>query len=363
MLKNLLKTSLILIISYMLVIWSIETFIGNEGLVGEFFHENAFWKFVLYAILMTHITITSMSLSFHRFHTHKGVELHPVIDTLMQLNLWLIGGMSKLDWVSVHVYHHAHSDGPKDPHSPVQKGIWHILFLGVFDYTKAKSSEPVVKIRKTLKTNALERFIANYTLSGLVFMTLVNLVLFGPLYGSILSVINFSISPIFAVGGVNGFAHWFGYRNHNYKDNSRNLGFVFPLNFLICGELDHNNHHAHPRSCSFRHRWFEFDWGYFYITILNKLSLAKVNNAYTPQTLKKDLGEKLTLLMQKDYRFKMRLEEIAQELNTNADEVFTMVRDYIEGRKVRISNELKELVSEAKRTFYANYRLNLSYGA
>lgn len=363
MIKNIIKTSFFLGLAYFFVVGSTNHFFGPLGIAGSIWEEGAFWKFFLYAVIMTHVTITSMSLSFHRFHTHKGVILNKYLDALMQLNLWLVGGMSKLDWVSVHIYHHAHSDRPKDPHSPVQKGIWHILFLGVFDYTKAKSSEPVLKIRKTLRKNKLEGFIARHTLLGLVLTTLFNLVVFGPTYGSILSLINFSISPIFAVGGVNGFAHWFGYKNHQYRDNSRNLGFVFPLNFLICGELDHNNHHAHPKSCSFRHRWFEFDWGFFYIGLLEKIKMASVKNAYTPKTLKKELSVKVTALLERDYRFKKRLEEIANELNTSADELCQMIRDYFEGEKVKLTNELKALALEAKRTWQANTRLNLSYAA
>ena len=361
--QSIVKTGLVLIAVYGAVVLAIESLVGPIGLAGGIFEQGAWWKMALYAIAMTHITITSMSLSFHRFHTHKGVVLNKYLDALMQLNLWLVGGMSKLDWVSVHVYHHAHSDTAKDPHSPVQKGIWHILFLGVFDYTKAKGSEPVQKIRKTLKRNKLEQFIADHTLWGLIIFTFFNLVMFGPFYGSLIALINFSISPIFAVGGVNGFAHWFGYKNHEYKDNSRNLGFIFPLNFLICGELDHNNHHAHPKSCSFRHRWFEFDWGYFYIKLLRRGKLAEIKNAYTPATLRKELGIKITAMMERDYRFKKRIEEIALELNTSVDELFQMVKDYIEGKKVKLSTELKALVSEAKRTWYANSRLNLSYAS
>tara|TARA_B100001971_G_C18264602_1_gene590684 strand:+ start:1164 stop:2249 length:1086 start_codon:yes stop_codon:yes gene_type:complete len=361
MIKSILKTSAVLAGVYLGVIYLIDYALGSNGILGTIWEGNSVIKFALYAIAMTHITITSMSISFHRYHTHKGVVVNKFIDTLMQLNLWLVGGMSKLDWVSVHIYHHAHSDQPKDPHSPVQKGLLHILFLGVFDYTKAKNSPAILKIRKTLKRNKLEQFIADHTLLGLVITTFLNLVLFGTFYGSIASLINFSISPIFAVGGVNGFAHWFGYKNHNYKDNSRNLGFLFPLNFLICGELDHNNHHAHPKSCSFRHRWFEFDWGYFYIKLMNYSGLAKIKNAYTPKTLKKDLSVKLTALMEKDYRFRKRLEELAEELNTNADELFTMIKDYIEGKKVEVTKDVKALIGEAKRTLYANYKLNLSY--
>tara|TARA_B100001971_G_scaffold215192_1_gene259838 strand:- start:90488 stop:91573 length:1086 start_codon:yes stop_codon:yes gene_type:complete len=355
------QTSLKLILTYLAVIAGIYYLFGSYGLVGDIWAENSFWKFLIYGVLITHITITSMSLSFHRFHTHKGVTFNPIIDALMQLNLWLVGGMSKLDWVSVHIYHHAFSDKKEDPHSPVQKGLLHILFLGVFDYSNAKTSEPVLRIRKTIRRNKLEQFIADHTLMGLVILTAFNLIMFGPLYGSILSVINFSVSPIFAVGGVNGFAHWVGYKNHNYHDNSRNLGFVFPLNFLICGELDHNNHHAHPTSCSFRHRWFEFDWGYFYIKIMDKLGLANIKHAYTPKSLKRELSVKVVNIIEMDARFRKRLEELAQELNTNYQDLIQNIKDYIEGKKIKMSEEVKLLISEAKRTFYINYRLNLNY--
>jgi len=273
----------------------------------------------------------------------------------------MVGGMSKLDWVSVHIYHHAHSDKVKDPHSPVQKGLFHVLFLGVFDYAQARVSAPVVRIRKTIKRNKLEQFMADHTLLGAIILSAINLILLGPVYGTILSVINFSVSPIFAIGGVNGFAHWWGYKNHNYHDNSKNLGFLFPLNFLICGELDHNNHHAHPKSCSFRHRWFEFDWGYFYINLLEKLKLANIKHAYTTKSLKEEMSKNITHLLENDFRFQKRMEELARDLNTTYSELIKMIDDYIKGKKVKLSYEIKELISEAKRTFYANYRLGLKY--
>lgn len=350
-----------LLITYLSFSWFVREFIGQNGVTGDWLETASPWLFVVYFCAMTHITITSMSLSFHRYHTHKGVILNKFLDTIMQLNLWLIGGMSKLDWVSVHIYHHAHSDEEKDPHSPVQKGLLHILFLGVFDYTKAKSDPEVLEIRKKLKRNKLEQFIADNTLLGVSLMTTLNILLFGPFFGTIISLLNFSISPIFAVGGVNGFAHWWGYKNHPFKDNSRNLGFLFPLNFLICGELDHNNHHAHPRSCSFRHRWFELDWGFMYIHLFKWMKLAKIKSAYTPKTLRRELSIKLTLLMDKDFRFKNRLEELSAELNTNYNDLLENIKDYIEGRKVDLSHEVRLLVSEVKRTFYMNGHLNLRY--
>jgi len=176
-----------------------------------------------------------------------------------------------------------------------------------------------------------------------------------------LALINFSISPLFAVGGVNALAHWLGYKNHKSGDNSRNIGFLFPLNFIICGELDHNNHHAHQKSCSFRHRWFEFDIGYLYILLLAKVKLAKVMNAYTPKNLKEEISEQLQTLLEKDFRFKKRFNELCHELNVSYQELLKQSEDYLKGKKVELETPVKEFLAEVRRTIWANMKLNLSY--
>jgi stearoyl-CoA desaturase (delta-9 desaturase) len=179
---NILKTILVLATVYLATFFTINMALGETGFIGEVFNDGAWWKLLVYIIVMSHITITAMSLSFHRNHTHKGVQFNPILDSMMQIWLWLVTSMSKLDWVSVHVYHHAYSDTEKDPHSPVVKGFWRVFLLGVLDYTKAKSLEPVIKIRKTLKTNKLERFMAENLLLGPAVLSALNMVVFGPVW-------------------------------------------------------------------------------------------------------------------------------------------------------------------------------------
>lgn len=356
------------VISYFTGDFVITRYLGEGGLIGSMFNSYTWLWWAGYTILIAHLTITCMSLSFHRAHTHKGVEFNPYLDMIMQVWLWCITSMSKPDWVSVHIYHHAWSDTDKDPHSPVKKGFWRVFLLGVFDYTKAKSDPEVLKIRKTIKLNTLEAFISRNPFFGPYMFTMVLMVLLGSQIGLVLLFTNILISPLFAVGGVNALAHTWGYRNHASGDNSRNIGFIFPLNFIICGELDHNNHHAHQRSCSFRHKWYEFDIGWAYIWTLAKFKLARVRHSYTTVTLKEEMSRKVKYLMEKDYRFKNKLDELALEYQTSAQELREQLAAYVKGQKVRLNgqrvkmdNRLKALIEELQRTVRINEELGLAY--
>jgi len=250
--------------------------LGPNGFFGSFFENHTFLKLAAVFVLMAHLTIAAMSINFHRGHTHQAIKLNKFVDYAMQTWLWAISSMSKLDWVSVHIYHHAHSDQAEDPHSPKQKGLLHVFFFGVLDFTEAKSWPAVKKIRDRLPASTYEKFIANHLFLAPIILASSLFFLFGPKYGSILSVLNFAITPLFAVGGVNALAHAFGYQNYDSKDESRNLGFLLPLNWIISGELDHNNHHRYPKSPSFAHRWFEFDIGFVYVRALKVLGLARI---------------------------------------------------------------------------------------
>lgn len=354
------KMTSLLLLAFGIIAFSISQ-TGMNGFFGDFVASHPVLFVCIYGCVIAHLTITAMSLSYHRYHTHKGVVLNKWVDQTMQVWLWIITSLNKVDWVAVHIYHHAHSDQEKDPHSPVQNGIWHALAFGVFDYTKGKNMPEVMKIKKTIPTNKLEAFIQDNSFMGPTMMTVFMIIVFGPLWGGVLSVTNFLTSPIFAIGGVNAIAHWWGYRNHKTTDNSRNIGFLFPLNFIICGELDHNNHHGVMRSCSFRHRWFEFDIGYTYIKVLAAIKFAEIKNAYTPATLKQELSKKMSDLIESDQRFKKRCEELAHELNMSYQEFKASLEAYCRGEKVKLERSCREFMDEVIRTLKANQRLNLKY--
>jgi stearoyl-CoA desaturase (delta-9 desaturase) len=355
------KLSALLVALYALVGFALHYFFQGEGMIANPSQYFTFLSVTLYVVFISHITITAMSLSFHRYHTHQGVILNKYIDRPMQVWLWLITGMTKFDWVSIHRYHHVHSDQEKDPHSPIHKGFWRVFFFGVYDYVIAKENPEVIRLRKKITGDSLEHFISKYSLLGPVLMTVISIALLGFFWGSVISLFHFAISPLFAVGGVNALAHWLGYKNHHTKDNSRNIGFLLPLNFIVCGELDHNNHHAHQVSSSFRHKWYEFDIGFIYIKLLSYVGLAKIHHAFSPLTLKEELKKQIQVVLEKDLRIKSKCEQIAAELGTNYQELSQQISRHLHGQRVKLQAPVKDLVKEVKRTMKANYRLKLSY--
>jgi stearoyl-CoA desaturase (delta-9 desaturase) len=67
--------------------------------------------------------------------------------------------------------------------------------------------------------------------------------------------------------------HYFGYRNFETQDASRN---IVPFGILVGGEELHNNHHAYAYSAKLANKWWEIDIGWVYIRILAALGLATV---------------------------------------------------------------------------------------
>jgi stearoyl-CoA desaturase (delta-9 desaturase) len=177
-------------------------------------------------------------------------------------------------WVAIHRKHHQASDTETDPHSPQIYGIKKVLFGGAFLYHRAsKDTAMVEKLGVGTPDDWLERCVYSaYSRLGIMIMLLINLWLFG-MWGLLIWGIQMIWVPFWAAGVINGLAHWWGYRNVETPDTSRNL---WPIAFWVGGEELHNNHHADGANAKFSQRWWEFDIGWFYITVLKWFGLAKL---------------------------------------------------------------------------------------
>src|SRR5215472_11601674 len=127
-------------------------------------------------ILQTSVLFTTIYL--HRYKTHKGLELHPVVGLLMHLELTLFTGVVPRQWAAVHRKHHHFSDEEGDPHSPYLYGLWTVLFGNYFFYRKeAKNPAIVRKYTPDWKDDLIDR------IPGTEFGALVGLGIFMLLFG------------------------------------------------------------------------------------------------------------------------------------------------------------------------------------
>ena len=228
---------------------------------------------LIFILIMTHITIVCVTLYLHRSQSHRSVTFHPVVAHFMRFWLWMTTGMNTREWVAVHRKHHQAADTLYDPHSPKIYGIFTVLFMGAFLYVQAKKDPEVLKLGIGTPNDWVERKVYTaHPYLGILLMLAVDLLLFG-LMGLVIWGIQMIWIPFWAAGVINGLAHWWGYRNYNVADTSRNL---LPIGIWIGGEELHNNHHGDGASAKFSKKSWEFDIGWFYIKLLATVKLVKL---------------------------------------------------------------------------------------
>ena len=229
-------------------------------------------SYIIATLILTHITIACVTLYLHRSQAHRGVAFHPVVAHLMRAWLWMTTGQITKQWVAVHRKHHRFTEAEGDPHSPHVFGFWQVLFKGAFLYhTASKDTDMVNTYGAGTPDDWMEQNVySKHSKLGIMLMLLIDIVLFGWI-GVIVWGIQMIWIPFWAAGVINGLGHWWGYRNGETKDKSRN---IMPWGILIGGECLHNNHHLEPGNPRLSRRWFEFDIGWLYIKILCSLRLA-----------------------------------------------------------------------------------------
>jgi len=232
------------------------------------------WELVVITLIMTHITIAGVTIFLHRCQAHRALELHAIPSHFFRFWLWMTTGMVTKEWAAIHRKHHAKCETEEDPHSPVTRGIKKVFFEGAELYrAESRNRETVEKYGHGTPDDWIERNLyTKYSALGVSLMLVLDLVLFGVL-GLTVWAVQMAWIPVTAAGVINGIGHFWGYRNFDSSDASTN---IFPFGILIGGEELHNNHHTYGTSAKLSNKWYEFDIGWLYISIMAFLGLAKV---------------------------------------------------------------------------------------
>ena len=231
------------------------------------------WGYVVVALVLTHITIAAVTIFLHRHQAHRALDLHPIPSHFFRFWLWLTTGMVTKEWAAIHRKHHAKCETEEDPHSPQTRGLRKVLWEGAELYrAEAKNQETLQRYGHGTPDDWLERNVYRHSVLGVSIMLVIDVIAFGAL-GLTIWAVQMVWIPFWAAGIVNGVGHYWGYRNYDCVDASRNIS---PWGILIGGEELHNNHHSFATSAKLSSKWYEFDIGWMYIRILEILGLAKV---------------------------------------------------------------------------------------
>lgn len=266
------------------MVYAVTDFLSN-GLL-----HFSWWQIVLFTLAVTHVTIAGVTIYLHRCQAHRALDLHPIVSHFFRLWLWTTTGMLTGQWAAIHRKHHAKCETEEDPHSPQTRGIRKVFLEGAELYrAEAKNEDTLRRYSHGTPDDWIERNIyTRYPILGVSLMMVIDVALFG-IVGLSVWAVQMAWIPFWAAGVVNGFGHFWGYRNFNSEDASTNL---IPFGILIGGEELHNNHHTYATSAKLSNKWYEFDIGWMYICLLSYAKLAKVKKvAPTPK-----LGDRKALV-------------------------------------------------------------------
>jgi len=240
---------------------------------------------IVFAIVYP-LTGIGITVGFHRHLTHRAFKAkRPVRGALAILGSAAVEG-PVISWVADHRKHHAFTDEPGDPHSPhvgyggglrgALRGLAHAHLGWLYDH-----SQRALKTRYApdLMNDPLIRFVDRtfvlWVLAGLAVPFGLGWAIGGSFHAALTGLLWGGLVRMFVLHhvtySINSLCHFFGRRDYETDDHSRNLAWLAPLSF---GESWHNNHHAFPTSARHGLRRWQVDSGAAVIWVLEKLGLV-----------------------------------------------------------------------------------------
>jgi stearoyl-CoA desaturase (delta-9 desaturase) len=224
------------------------------------------WSGLALALALYYGRMFFVTAGYHRYFSHRSFKTSRPVQLALALGATLSLQKGVLWWAANHRLHHRFSDGPRDVHSPRQRGGWwaHVGWVVARDHRETQWRT----IRDFARYPEL-RWVNRHYLVAPIVLAAALLVVGGwwaLLWG-------FLVSTTLLWHGtflVNSLAHVVGSRRYVTKDDSRNnVGIAL----LTMGEGWHNNHHRYAASARQGFFWWEVDATYYLLLALMRMGL------------------------------------------------------------------------------------------
>lgn len=248
--------------------WGI--FVAKTCVSSERLRRSLQVPMLVLSVFLLHWQLSVMSQSFfqHRYASHGQFTASPAWERVFFIVAYLLQGTTYFapsHYAVLHRMHHAFSDAPGDPHSPLHyhNPVSMIVATArryrwlLYGWEKAEPRFSAgtphwaaldwwgnTWVSRLLWGALIAAFYWNYATTPWLFLLLPVHWTLGPVHGAI----------------VNWCGHRYGYRNFERADVSFN---TLPIDVLCGGELFQNNHHQRSASANFGSRSFEFDQTYW----------------------------------------------------------------------------------------------------
>jgi stearoyl-CoA desaturase (delta-9 desaturase) len=247
-------------------------------------------------LVMYLLTGFGITIGFHRLFTHSGFKTSPAV-------VWTIGILGSMAiegpliwWVATHRRHHRHSDKELDPHSPhagrkpgffgAAKGLLHAHVGWTFDseFNQTDQTRYAPDLLGDPRIVTINRLFPLWVVLGLLIPMLIAGVVAWTWTGALLGFIWGGLVRVFMVHhvtwSVNSICHFWGSRDHETSDESRNNAL---MGILGLGEGWHNNHHAFPTSARHGLEWWQIDPSWMVISAMKWVGLANSVKVALPE--------------------------------------------------------------------------------
>jgi len=197
----------------------------------------------------------------------------------------------------MHRAHHLYADLPRDPHSP-RFGLPNAFFFWMWKPSYPSYIDPA-SLCKDIFNDPLYRFLEQggnwykahiLTILIGVAVRIPILICFGWVIAlaSLMAAGTVVLATLFV--NVVGHSTRFGYRTYFSDDDSVNIWWAA---LISLGEGWHNNHQSFPHSARIGYKWYEFDFSWLVLRILQSMGLVdKLHQIPQTQLIKSELKER-----------------------------------------------------------------------